>query len=223
VDNEGVARRREVEHFFDEYVVWMRNDIARELSWVRTVRPRSRREWIVRVVLRRGPRGAGNLLCALGLLVYTEALGRVWRWNFERAEFFNTEDPERPRERPRKNFEAAFDRLDAGAYGRWRKDWQKEHKMMLYEVLRSGLVHEYRPKIPAKVHLGYDQPRGVDYVDDRLSFYVVPYHRHFCALADELRGEIMAAADPSLPEPYLARPAPIKLAGDPGSTSGSTG
>jgi hypothetical protein len=194
----------------------MRTDIGRELAWVRTDRPRTRREWIERRVLRLKPRGAGNLLCALGLFVYTEAIGRVWRWNVERESFFTAEGFERPG----KNFYAAFDRLDAGAYGAWRKPWERSAGLRVYDVLRSGLVHEYEPKIKAAIYLGHDEPRGVDYRDSRMWVFVVPYFEHFRALADELRAELLARPNPTMPEPFFGPNVPPPSSGL--TTSGSS-
>lgn len=222
VPDDNATRRQEVEHFFDEYVKWMRSDIARELSWVRTDAPRSRREWIERRILRLKPRGAGNLLCALGLLVYTEALGRVWRWNLKQAEFFNLVERDGStfaEERPRANFHAAFDRLNGGEYGRWRRAWEKESGLNVYDVLRNGMVHEYRPKVGADMHLGHAEPRGVDYRGGRMRFFVVPYHGHFSTLADELRAEVFAVKEPSLPIPYMG---PKRLFGSPGGSVGAS-
>jgi hypothetical protein len=166
----------------------MRADLRRELDWYRPAHGDA------------PGRGIGNLLCALGLLVYTEVLGRLQRWNLDRANFQSAHGTERPE----LNFYAAFDRFDGGEYGRWRKEWEASHfDTSIYEVLRSGMVHEYRPKTSSKIHLGHDQPRGVDYKEGRLAFYVIPYFRHFCEVADELREEVLALENPGLPEPHL--------------------
>jgi hypothetical protein len=106
-------------------------------------------------------------------------------------------------ERPRANFHAAFDRLDGGAYGTWRKEWEEESGLNVYDVLRNGMVHEYHPKIGADMNLGHAESRGVDYRDGRMKFFVVPYQAHFSTLTDELRAEIFAVTDPSLPVPYM--------------------
>ena len=144
-------------------------------------------------------RGAGNLLCALGLFVYTEAIGRVWRWNFDRAAFFTNEE----RERPRVNFYEAFDRLANNDYGTWRRSWERVSSLKVYDVLRSGLVHEYEPKIEASVYLGHSEKRGVDYRDGRLWVFVVPYYTHFGTLADNIRAEVLALTNPTMPQPYF--------------------
>jgi hypothetical protein len=53
--------REDVEYFRDEFYDRMVRDIDREIAWQRT-----------------NPNAlAGNVLCALGLVVYTEVLGRV--------------------------------------------------------------------------------------------------------------------------------------------------
>ena len=87
------------------------------------------------------------------------------------------------------------------------------------------MVHEYRPKMGADMHLGYEQERGVDYSeqDQRLKFYVVPYHRHFGALADLTRAEILGRPTPSLPDPYY-KPGSVRINASESvsSTSGSS-
>ena len=174
----------EIDLFFSEYVKWMRDDVGREIAWFRA------------------GKDAGNMLCGLGLIVYTEVLGRVRRWNFDRPGFRSANGDERPR----RNFEDVFDRLAGGEYGRWRREWEAAHfDTSIYEVLRSGMVHEYRPKAPSLFHMGADDRiRGVDYEGGRLGVYVIPYYRDFCAAAEQLRADLLGLADPSLPEPHLA-------------------
>lgn len=61
--------RRDVELYFNDYVFgFMESDIQRELTFART------------------PLGAGNVLAALGLVVYTEVLGRIWTRNLSQVE-----------------------------------------------------------------------------------------------------------------------------------------
>lgn len=176
----------DVDLFFTKYVAWMRRDIEREIEWERQ------------------NKDAGNLLCALGLLVYTEVLGRVRRWS---------DDPERfylnGRERPEQNFVAAFDRFDGGNYGVWRQEWEARHngETTIYEVVRSGMVHEYRPKAPSWIHFGHERDRGlVEELEDGapvLKFFIVPYLRHFGAEADVLRQELAGRSNPTLPPTHL--------------------
>jgi hypothetical protein len=84
---DDAKRRQAVELFFGVYIQWMRADILREIEWAKPERSRLRR------LFRELPlrRGSGGLLCALGLLVCTEALGRVWRWNFDHDDFSTLE------------------------------------------------------------------------------------------------------------------------------------
>jgi hypothetical protein len=163
----------------------MRADIGREIAWFRS------------------GHDAGNLLCGLGLVVYTEVLGRVRRWNFDRPQFLADNGDERSK----LNFEELFDRLGNGGYGRWRHEWEAEHfETSIYEVLRSGMVHEYRPKAPSLFHMGAEtRARGVDYENGRLGVYVIPYFRDFSAAAEQLREDLSALPDPSLPDPHLKK------------------
>jgi hypothetical protein len=175
---------QEVETFFSDYVQWMRRDIGREIEWFEST-----------------GKDVGNILCALGLVVYTEALGRIRRWNMKRIEFLTFDY----REKPQENFEVMFDRLGHATYGMWRREFDATHfDTSLYEVLRSGMVHEYRPKVPAFFHMGgADLPRGVVYERLQLGFYVMPYYRDFCVAADELLVELRALPDPSLADPHM--------------------
>lgn len=176
----------DVDLFFTKYVAWMQRDIGREIEWERQ------------------NKDAGNLLCALGLLVYTEALGRVRRWNEEQASFYLD-----GHEQPELNFIAAFDRLDGGKYGVWRRQWEDRHyrETSIYEVVRSGMVHEYRPKAPSWIHFGHDRDRGLlEEMEDGapvLKFFIVPYLRHFDAEARALRQELADCLSPTLPPAHL--------------------
>ena len=187
---------------FREHVSWMVRDIQREID-----------------LWNGGSGSAGNLLCALGLLVYTEALGRVRRWNFDNGRFYAADGSEQPR----LNFEAEFDRLGQGTYGQWRRDWEADrmNETSIYEVLRSGLVHEYRPKVLSNIHMGMGEGRGVSQDGDRLSFYILPYFDHFRASAADLLRALTAHPAPSLPTPHLRiANAPVDVGG---TLSGSTG
>lgn len=179
----------EVAVFFDTYVRWMYDDIEREIE------------------LEKRTRSAGNLLCALGLLVYTEALGRVRRWHEEHSEFFT----DAGQEQPARNFMAAFRRLDGGNYGNWHDVWvQRYPGTSVYEILRSGLVHEYRPKVRSRIWFGHEQPFGIEETTDEhgplLAFYIVPYLRHFQAEAAQLRATIAVADQATMPQPFIRRP-----------------
>lgn len=176
----------DVDLFFTKYVSWMCRDIEREIEWERQ------------------NKDAGNLLCALGLLVYTEVLGRVRRWNDDRPNFYVNR-----REQPKLNFIAAFDRFDGGSYGVWRLAWEARHhrETSIYEVVRSGMVHEYRPKAPSWIHFGHGRDCGlVEEVEGGapvLKFFIVPYLRHFAAEAAELRQELANRPFSTLPPAHL--------------------
>ena len=47
-------------------------------------------------------------------------------------------------------FNAFLDRMDGGVYAAWRRTWEKPRRN-LYVALRNGLVHEYVPKVSAKL------------------------------------------------------------------------
>lgn len=98
--------KHDVEHFFDEYVVgWMFSDIPREID------------------LARSDKDAGNILCALGLLCYTEFMGGTVLGNLT----------VRPIKR---RFDAFFNSMGV------------DHEIFnqtvnVYDVFRCGLAHEY--------------------------------------------------------------------------------
>lgn len=185
--------KEQVELFFAKYVEWMCRDIQREIDWELQ------------------NKDAGNLLCALGLLVYTEVLGRVRRWNQQRSSFYTLDG----REQPELNFTAAFDRFDGGRYGEWRRSWEAKHlgDTSIYEVVRSGMVHEYRPKAPSWIHFGHERSVGLTEEDEGgapvLKFFIVPYLRHFRVEAVALREELAADPDASLPPAHLRQQSAI--------------
>lgn len=155
-----------------------------EASWDQTTRP---------VLEKLDLLGGGNLLAALGLIAYTEALGRVRLWNRTHRHGGNEEC-----------FLAFFNEMDGGRYGAWRDRWEDAHPTTsLYEALRCGLVHEYRPKVDSGFWIEPGADLGLDEVDGRLIFKVEPYYRHFCAEVDRLYAELMAAADPEIPPPFF--------------------
>lgn len=59
----------------------MRADVGREIAWFKS------------------GHDAGNMLCGLGLVVYTEVLGRLRRWNFDCTHFRADNGDERSPER----------------------------------------------------------------------------------------------------------------------------
>ena len=97
--------RHDVRSFFDTYVFgFMCADIERELNLARAGQP------------------AGNFLCALGLLCYTEFMGGLLLKNVC--------------VKPKKRFDAFFDYIGPD----YRKFGQT---CTVYDVFRCGLAHEY--------------------------------------------------------------------------------
>lgn len=149
----------------------MENDIQRELMFAAT------------------PLGAGNVLAALGLVAYTEAIGRVWNRNVSAAKTKNGA-----------NFNACFDAMGVG-YPGWRARFEKRERATLYNALRNGLAHEYAPKVPFKVVMT-GKPRvaivrrGGGYV-----FVVEAYLRDFRSANRRIYGELMALPHPVVPPP----------------------
>lgn len=188
----------EIEAFFSTYVGWMRRDIEREID------------------IASSGRDAGNLLCALGLLVYTEALGRLRRATFDQANF-QARDTEA-------NFNDMFDRLDSHEYGRWRQqEWKAQFPTTsVYELLRCGLVHEYLPKVDSVIHMGAYEGRGVEIERGEVVFYVVPYYRHWDAEATQLLADLRQHPAPVFPPSYIKMPLATATGGTLGIVSGSS-
>jgi hypothetical protein len=102
--------KKQLDEFFDEYVFGaMFTDIEREIKWGRA---NFRGE---------SDEGGGNFLAALGLLCYTEALGKLMLAN-----------PPHVGSGP---FEAFFDTLGGGRYGEWRVDWEKASRLHVSRCL----------------------------------------------------------------------------------------
>ena len=96
-------------YFFDTYVFgWMCRDIEREIDWAKT------------------GKDAGNALCALGLLAYTEFMAT------------QLPAPRRPLGGARQHFDAFFREL-----GQPYADLLDHSRLNVYDVFRCGLAHEY--------------------------------------------------------------------------------
>ncbi|MGH2499609.1 MAG: hypothetical protein ACRDF0_05920 [Candidatus Limnocylindria bacterium] len=113
-------------------------------------------------------------------MAYSEALGQLRIWNRNRT-YGKTPD---------ECFLAFFDEMHRGSYKRWREAWEQSHAATIYEVLRCGLVHEYRPKVNSKFWIGDGDELGLADEDGYLIFKVEPYFRHFAAEADRLHEEL---------------------------------
>jgi len=164
--------KADVDAYFREYVFgFMENDIQRELTFATT------------------PLGAGNVLAALGLVVYTEVLGRIWTRNISRR---------RTQNRP--NFDACFDAMGVG-YPAWRAQFETREKMTLYKALRNGLAHEYAPKVPFTVAM-FGKPRVAIIRHGRgYAFVVEAYLRDFRSANRRIYSELMALPNPQIPPP----------------------
>jgi hypothetical protein len=159
----------EIDYFFNEYVFgFIAGDISREIELARTGKP------------------AGNYLCALALLCYTEILGGVKRGTLAPGQ-------------SKTNFEAFFPDL-----GRAYADL-KTRGVDVYSVFRCGMAHEYFIKGAGTVAmLNEGAPAGVwQAPDGRYWFSVERYFDDFIAAAKKLHAELRANASGALP-PGLA-------------------
>lgn len=190
--------QREIEEFFNEYFDRMRRDLGREIQFQRD-NPDTL---------------AGNVLVALGLLTYTEVLGRLMLWNpSSRAQRRrNPSDGRIP-------FYAFLDRLDGGWYGAWRRRWQSANQVDLYDVLRNGLAHQYVPKVAARLWFNFGAPYGFEDVGwGILQFNLEPYYRHFCEEGRKLHDDLKNHWDPLVP--LERRIVPVSPPGDFAADSG---
>ena len=179
--------RADIEAYFAQVPVWMKNDIRREIRLAHATRDR---EDLMREL---DLLGGGNLLAALGLVTYSEALGRLRTWN---RGFGYGRTPD-------ECFLAFFDQMEDGRYRAFRLSWEASHPTTLYEALRCGLIHEYQPKVNSAVWIGADADFGLADEDGFLIFRVEPYFRHFCAEVDQLYAELLALPDPQVPPPLV--------------------
>lgn len=183
--------QQDIDDYFAQLPQWMKNDIGREIRLAIATRGEHRG-----MLEQLGLLGGGNLLAALGLLAYTEALGGIRYWNaYEKHG------------KPELCFLAFFDAMEGGSYSDWRLAWEARHcDTTLYETLRCGLAHEYRPKIASAFYIADGAPFALDEdAEGRLIFRVEPYFRHFSAEADRLHEELRQLPDPQIPPPYFKR------------------
>jgi hypothetical protein len=155
----------DVEAFFEEYVTgFMFADIQREIDHAHN------------------GQAAGNFLCALALLCYTEVLGGVSRGTLASGQ-------------AKKNFEAFFREMGA-EYVALLNDG-----VDVYGQFRCGMAHEYLIKGRATVSmLKGVEPCGIAVAPDgHLHFVVERYFEAFKRAALELRTDLTAQPSPSLP------------------------
>ncbi len=150
-----------VEAVYQEFYGRMRDDLKRDIDWQRE-HPNER---------------AANVLCALALVVYTEALGRISVIQEERRV-------------PKKKGDAFYtflDRMGGGAYRDWRKDWETRLGRSIYDQLRNGLVHEYMPKGTTKLWFYFGEKFGLgEEPGYDLVLKMEAYYNDFCETAEEL-------------------------------------
>lgn len=155
----------DVEEFFREYVTgFMFSDVQREIDRARDKQP------------------AGNFLCTLALLCYTEVLGGIQRGTLASGN-------------GRENFEAFFRQLGP-KYGRLLHDG-----VDVYGLFRCGMAHEYLIKGTATVSmLKGAEPSGIAVAPDGHYYFTVErYFEDFQAAALRLQAELIARPSPGLP------------------------
>lgn len=182
----------DIDAYFMEIPAWMQMDIAREIRLaVLSGDPST-----VTRLAALGLSGGGNLLAALGLVSYTEALGLLRLWNRRKGFYPKTEDC----------FLAFFDAMHGGLYMSWRLTWEGRHpETTLYETLRCGLVHEYAPKVDSAFWIAPGDPLGLDEDKGTLIFKVEPYFRHFGKEIEQLYTELHSLPEPEIPPPFLKK------------------
>jgi hypothetical protein len=151
----------------DEVLTWIKSDINREI-------------WLAQETERRnaageplGPYpGAGNLMCALALVCYTEFFG-----SFVTGKKRSTQ----------RNFSAMFVRMRPPAY----KNLLEKHPN-LADTLRNGLVHEYAIKGPSVVWMtgAFPGSRGIIEGPGMWHFIIDAYARDLFDAADKLFADL---------------------------------
>jgi hypothetical protein len=187
--------QEEIESYFAQVPVWMKNDIRREINLALASEGPHKQ-----LLIDLGIAGGGNVLAGLGLVSYTEALGRIRLWN-RGARSPTTEAC----------FIAFFDDMDGGKYKAWRLAWEAAHpETTIYETLRCGLVHEYQPKANSAFYINDGAPLGLAEENGELIFNVEPYHRHFSDEVERLHAEFRLNPAAEIPQPQRRkRPTPV--------------
>lgn len=201
---------KEVDEYFAEIGEWMKNDIKREIELARVSQSAEGQRALSALGI---PAGGGNLLAALGLIAYTEALGLLRVWNSTTPHRYDS---------PSECFNAFFDKMAGSRYNAWWDSWPGKLGKPVYDVLRNGLVHEYRPKVDSEFHIGAGQDLGLAERDGVLIFRIAPYYAHFCDELDALHAELRAMPDPEIPPPS-GTPRPGGTGPGFGSAAGSVG
>jgi hypothetical protein len=168
--------RAQLDKFFNEYVFGMFTDIQREIDCARAT------------LAGASTSGGGNFLAALGLLCYTEALGKIAKAN----EITSGEAA----------FDGFFDSFASGEYKTWRENWEQASRRRVYDVFRDGMAHEYLPKKDARVLMLGDALPGLgqdDPPDGPLYFFVEAYFRDFRNASRKLYKQLTELQNPQIP------------------------
>lgn len=172
-----MTNRDRIVHFFDEYVRLILVDIEREIDDAHSSSP------------------AGNFLCALALLAYTEVLGGIKRNTMKQGQ-------------GRKNFDSFF--ADLGPKYR-----AVEAKLTtgsgegVYGFFRCGLAHQGFFKPPGQTVAMKEGNAVCGIVEDpstgKYTFVVERYYKDFKAAAEKLKAKKLAQKRPRFP-PELHSP-----------------
>ena len=156
--------KQDVKNFFEKYVFdWMFSDIQREID------------------LARSNKRAGNFLCALGLLCYTEFMGGIVLGSFTI----------RPLKR---RFDAFLDLMG--------DDYKIFNQTVnVYDVFRCGLAHEYFVKHNCDIAmLKNDETLGIGKKPTGEYYFVVErYFEDFSNACRQLYTQMMTKPNPKLP------------------------
>ena len=201
----------EVNAFFDQYVSgYILADIEREIAWAKSSQTVA--------TPKRTYSGAGNYLCALGLLCYTEFMGAILLNTFSESSHHL--------------FNACFALLgkDYDAFDQLlsrEPSFNDPNKpLSVYEVFRCGMAHEYFIKksgvifmLGGNIHMAattdIDRPTlhpapsmligpvssGLGRLEDgRYYFIVEKYYEDFSNACNLIRQTILSRPDPTIPE-----------------------
>lgn len=166
--------------FFRDYVYgFMRSDIQKQLD------------------LAQSGKGGANVLAALGVIVYTEALGRIRLRNGLAAGIDGGPTA--------RNFNACFD-LMGYRYPKWRSAFQRRTGQTVYRAFRNGMAHEYVPKVSVEVvmfgRLGAALPEvAIVTQPHRYVFVVAAYLAHLMRAARRIERDLLALPSPRIPPP----------------------
>ncbi len=157
--------QQEIDDFFKEYVFkFMFSDIQREINLAQT--------------------GGGNFLAALGLLCYTEVLGKIKQKNFPGGKVGS-----------KANFNAFFNDIGP-AYSSFNQS------VNVYDVFRCGMAHEYLVKRNCRIAmLKGSESCGIGQIHNGSYYFVVErYFEDFCVACKSLYSTLKAQPNPVLPK-----------------------